>query len=169
MDFLTNLGVDWKLLLAQVVNFLILLFLLKRFVYQPIFKMLKDREKRIEDSMHYAEKTEEKLRHADERVREVIAHAQDEAKEIMENARKEASDARAQEAEKTREELDVMRKKHAADIERERNSMVADVHEGLARLIVLASGKITAQLIDDKVDEALVEKTLRELEDVALD
>ena len=60
MDILSQFGVKPILLAAQVVNFLILLFILKKFLYGPILKVLSERRKKIEDSLKNVEEIEKR-------------------------------------------------------------------------------------------------------------
>ena len=55
MQIFESFGIQPTLLLAQIVNFLIILFLLQKFFYKPIFKMFEDRKKRIEESLKSAD------------------------------------------------------------------------------------------------------------------
>ena len=61
MELLSNLGINGKLLLAQIVNFFILLYILKRFAYKPILKVLDDRKEKIEKGLRDAENAKDKL------------------------------------------------------------------------------------------------------------
>lgn len=71
MELLAKLGVDWKLLLAQVVNFTILLTVLTLFVYRPLLRLIDERRERIRKSMEDADK----IAHE----KEALAHARQEA------------------------------------------------------------------------------------------
>lgn len=55
MELLNALGIDWKILLAQFVNFAVLVFVLWKFAYKPIFKFLEDRKNKIEEGIKNAE------------------------------------------------------------------------------------------------------------------
>ena len=61
MDILENFGVEPVLLLAQIVNFAILLFILKRFLYKPILKVLEERKNKIETSMKQSEQIQKEF------------------------------------------------------------------------------------------------------------
>ena len=60
-ELLTKLGIDLKLLVAQIVNFLILLLVLYKFAYGPIVAMLEKRQKKIEKGLKEAEEAHKKL------------------------------------------------------------------------------------------------------------
>ena len=72
MEFLKEFGIQPTLLIAQIVNFLIILFILKKFFYKPIIKLLDDRKKKIEESLKNAELIEERLKQTEEKSAQII-------------------------------------------------------------------------------------------------
>lgn len=71
-----SLGLDWKLFLAQIVNFGILFFVLSKFIYKPISKLLEERKKKIEESLLNSKKIEERLEKLEVKEKEVIKKAE---------------------------------------------------------------------------------------------
>lgn len=78
------LGLDIKLLVAQIINFGILFFVLKKLLYKPIIKLLDDRKKTIEDSISNSKKIEEELGSLEEKKSQVISKVQKEAQKEKE-------------------------------------------------------------------------------------
>lgn len=108
MDILNNFGIRPTLLIAQIVNFVIILFLLKKFFYKPILKVLDDRKKRIEQSLKNADAIEEKLGKTEEQSSKIIQDAQLQAQNLIAEAKKEAeiiSQKATQDARLTAEEF----------------------------------------------------------------
>ena len=85
-ELIKHFGIDWKLLAAQVVNFAILLFLLKRFAYKPILGMLKKRREEIEKGLKFTKDAETKLNLIGEEREEVLKTARQEALKIVGDA-----------------------------------------------------------------------------------
>ncbi len=67
-DLVTQLGLDWRLLLSQAANFLILLIVLRLFAYKPLIPMLKERRAKIEDGLAKAKEADHRLSQANEMV-----------------------------------------------------------------------------------------------------
>jgi F-type H+-transporting ATPase subunit b len=88
MEIIKEFGVDPVLLIAQIINFLIILFILKKFLYKPIFTMLQNRKNEIQESVRQAEKTRELLEKTGEKEKEILKKAQEESKKILEETRK---------------------------------------------------------------------------------
>ena len=80
-------GIDPWLLGAQIVNFLIILYLLKRFAYKPIFLALKNREEKIRKGLEDAEESRQLLEKANAREQEILKKANNEARKLLSEAR----------------------------------------------------------------------------------
>jgi F-type H+-transporting ATPase subunit b len=75
------LGLDVKLLIAQVINFLILFFVLSKLLYKPLLKILDERKRKVEDSLKSAKMIEEKLAKLEEKEKEILKSAVSKAEE----------------------------------------------------------------------------------------
>ncbi len=106
MELLEKFGFDPVLLIAQVINFLIILYVLKRFLYKPILDMLKKREETVKEGLKQAEEarlllesTQEKEKviikkarlAAEQMIKDAKTQAQEEAKLIEETSKKQAA------------------------------------------------------------------------------
>ncbi|MFZ1561042.1 MAG: hypothetical protein WAT37_14005, partial [Saprospiraceae bacterium] len=80
------LGIEWPLLISQIVNFLLLIVLLRAFLYQPILKMLAARKERIVQSMKDAERVSMAAREAEADKGKVLDEARREGQEIRAQA-----------------------------------------------------------------------------------
>src|SRR3989344_6091848 len=92
MDILTNFGVQPTLLFGQIVNFIIILFLLRKFFYGKIVGALEERRVKIEESLKNADLIEEKLKETEERSAKIIADSQDQAQQVIESAKLKADE-----------------------------------------------------------------------------
>jgi F-type H+-transporting ATPase subunit b len=87
MKIIDQLGIDPILLAAQIVNFLIILYILKRFAYKPILTLLKTRQNTIQKGLKDAEEAHKLLEKTSEREKEVLRKAHSEAKKMLDDAR----------------------------------------------------------------------------------
>ncbi len=103
MEFLGKLGIDIKLLIAQLINFGLLLWLLKKFLYNPIIKRIEKDEEKLKQAQlegkklegeksAFARQQKEELGKSHERVNHIIAEAEEIAEDIRKRARKEAEE-----------------------------------------------------------------------------
>ena len=82
-ELIEALGIDWKLLLAQTFNFLVVLIILRVFVYDQTLKVLKERKKKIEEGIVKSEEAEKRLKEIEILKLEKIKEAEKEAKELF--------------------------------------------------------------------------------------
>lgn len=87
MELIQNFGIDPKLLGAQIVNFLIILYFLRRFLYAPILKLLENRKKTIADGLIKAEQARVLLEKTVEKEKQIRKIAQEEAKQLLNEAK----------------------------------------------------------------------------------
>lgn len=92
MDILKDFGVQPTLLFGQIVNFLIILFLLRKFFYGKILKILDDRKKTIEESLKNADLIELRLKETEEKSVKVLEDAQKQAQKIITDAKTQADE-----------------------------------------------------------------------------
>jgi F-type H+-transporting ATPase subunit b len=153
---LDKLGVNTPWLLAQIVNFGLLLFLLWRFAYKPVLRMLETRKQKIQESLDYAE-----------RVKRDAADQQKEFERKLDEARREtqaAATVAAQVAEKERtriiaeaqEDARKIREQAREQIEYERKQMLTSVREEVVHLSILAAQKVIGQTLDESGHRQMV-------------
>lgn len=142
---LTTFGIDWHLLIAQGVNFLVLVAALTYFLYKPVLKMVKDRQAVVAKGVEDAEKAAAALKEADAAVSTRIAAAEKDAAGIVESARgagaeQKAGIVRDAEARAARIEADADARAKEAAAKSRRES-----EQEIARLAVLAAAKVLAE------------------------
>ena len=89
-ELFSQLGIDWKLLLAQGVNFVILLIVLTKFVYKPLIKIVEERRKKIELGVKGGEMAEKIIKQAEQDKVGIIQEADTQAVAIISEAEKNA-------------------------------------------------------------------------------
>ena len=156
-ELIHKLGIDWKLLVAQVVNFLVLLFLLKKFLYKPVLELLAKRRAAIAESIANTERIAQELKSIESRKIAEVEKAKKEADVIIEQARI-AAKARGEElfneAEKRVEKLI---KDAGQRIEEDRANMMADVAGEVKELVFLATEKVLRERLPVSANERFVE------------
>ena len=157
-----QLGVEWRLLLTQGVNFFVLLAALTVLVYRPLLKLLEERRQKIELGLRGAEEIERRLREIEEEKAGVLGAAEREAVARM-NAAETDAKARGADIVKTAQAKSESLLAEAAQTrERTRLAALAELEREAAGLVKSALVK-TVGLDPDSVDEALVRKAVGSL------
>ncbi len=163
MEILNQFGINPILLAAQVVNFLILLFILKKFLYKPILRVLEERKKKIEDSLKNAEEIEKKLQATEEQSEKIIAKTLQQAQKILDETRKAAAQM-LEGAKETSAEIISDANVKASEIVKIRQGILEQqIREHLGDLMILAFEKITGKRLTEKDQKEVVEKEIKNL------
>jgi len=166
MELFGKLGINAKLLLAQMVNFFILLYVLRRFAYKPILKVLDDRKRSIEKGLGDALKAEQKLLETEDLKKRVLADARQEARMIFVQAEKSAQEMKNSIVESARMEANRMMEDAKNSISQEKQKMLEEARSEIAGLVVLAMKKISDIKMDEKADAELIKQVLSTKESI---
>lgn len=163
MDILSKLGIDWRLLIGQIINFLVVLLILYKFAYHPILNMLKKREEKIAKSLSDAQKIEENLKQAEVQKNEIAIQARKEAEEMIKKTETAGEKLMAELAEKAQSEAEKIMAKAKKQIEEEKSKMLSEVKKYTVDLVVAVTEKILAEKITDKKDRELIEGSIKDI------
>jgi F-type H+-transporting ATPase subunit b len=156
-------GVSGWQLLAQALSFGIVAFLLHRFAYRPVLKMLQERKERITESVANAEKIKEELARTEEIRKGIMLQANTQADKLIEEARVAAAkvlEAESQKAIATASQI--IAKAHAAN-QAELARMKTELRHELGRLVVQAAQQVTGKILTAEDQQRLAEETNKEL------
>jgi F-type H+-transporting ATPase subunit b len=157
------LGLDLRILLAQFVNFSVLVFVLWRFAYKPVLKILEERRLKIEQGVKDSEAAEEKLSLAVQESKTIIATARQEASAIIDEAQG-RGEARYQEVVlKAKEDLRVIMDKEKEKLQQEKQNLVAQVKTEASELIIKSLEKFLGTNMNADSDQKVIEKIIKEL------
>jgi len=156
------LGIDVKLFLGQIINFLILLLILWLFAYKPILKMLNDRREKVAKSLENAKEIEEKLAATEARTKEMISQAQKDTSTMLEESSKAATEEKKEIIAAAHDQSAKEVEKAKVAITEEKELAQKTLQKEMTRLVGLATEKILAKVpapnlqqeaIDDAIDE----------------
>ena len=152
------------LMIWTIVCFFITLFVLKRFAFGPIQKMIDERRERIRQSIEEADRAREESRKLLEEHRSLIGQARTQAEEILGDARKVADAQR----ERVREETEADRQRRLEDtrrqIEAETRRALEQIRTEVALLTLEATQKVTGKVLSGDDHRRLIDEAVRELD-----
>ena len=140
-------GVTWPTLIAQMVNFLLVTFVLYKFAIKPILATYDERQKKIADGLQYAEEMKEQLLEAEKDRLEKIKEAVEEAQKILGDARDQSKAMLEQKIQEATAQAEGLIRKAGEATELERQKMLAEVKSEVARLVV----ETTARVLDKEL------------------
>ena len=114
MDVLNNIGFDWQVALANFINFLIIFWILKTWVFGPVEKIINERKAKIAEGLEQAQESEKELLHAKEAATNEIKRAKSQANQIMAEAKDTADNQVAHAKDKASQEASaIIEKAHS--------------------------------------------------------
>jgi len=161
-DIFTALGIDWRLLILQIVAFLILVFLLGKFVYPWLMKSVDERQANIEAATKAAAKAQEAAEKNTEQVAALLAEARKEAAEIVGTAKTESAEIVANSEKKARKSAEQIVADAHDQIEKDVVNVRKQLFNDTLELVGLATEKVVGGTLDKKADSALIAKTVKE-------
>lgn len=159
---LAALGIDWTLLVLQIVAFLLLVWLLGKYVYPVFLRIIDEREKKIEASVKAAEIAEQKAESAQEEVAALLKEARKEAKEIVTTAKDEATAMVEASDAKAKARADKIVKNAHDQLEKDVVAARKALHNDTIELVALATEKVVGNLADAKLDKKIIETAVKE-------
>jgi F-type H+-transporting ATPase subunit b len=155
--------IDWFTVFAQIVNFLILVFLLKRFLYKPIVRAMEKREKRIADAMAQSAKT---LKEAEQTALALKRERQSflEAKQALLNeATIEIRKWREQALKEAHEEIERMRKTWQEDLNQEKEDFLRKLKVQVTNQVMAVGEKVLSDLADENLENKIISVFLKKM------
>jgi F-type H+-transporting ATPase subunit b len=159
----TTFGVDWPHLLAQVVSFLIVCFVLYRFAYGPIIKMLETRRQQIAQGLANAEQIKAELARTESQRQEVMAQANAQATKFIEEARAASSRLQEQEAQKAIAGAEQILAKAREAADRDYARMLAELKKEVGHLVVQTTAAVVGKILTPEDQKRLAEETAKQL------
>ena len=152
------------LMIWTIISFLITLFVLKRYAFGPIQRMIDQRRERIEQAIAEADNAREEARHLLEEHRKLIGQAKADSEEILAEARRVADAQR----ERVRQEADEDRQRRLEETRRQVDQAtvqaLGQIRDEVGRLSLLAAEKITRKSLTDKDQQRLIDEALAEID-----
>lgn len=144
---------------AQILNFLILLFILAKFAYKPLMKVLDERRARVANDLETAEKTRVEAEALKEQYSKQLAEARTEATAIIDKANKAGQKVHDDYVAQAQAEKDQMMAAAKQNIANEKDQAMTDVRAQVIALATEIAGKVVNQKLNSAADQELVAKT----------
>ena len=159
-----SLGIDWKILILQMIAFGILVFILSIWVYPPILAMLDRRDKLIDDSVKAAKEASKQSEKAAEEVAEQLKAARDEANSIVSSAREQSTQMLIDSEKEADRRAESLVSSAKAQLERDVEAARQALRAEAASLVALATEKVIDEKVDTTADSRLIATALTDVE-----
>ena len=162
-EFITHFGIDWKLFLAQVVNFSVILFVLRKFAYQPILNMLRDRQENIKKGIEMSAQAEKNLTESDELRNRTLQQAHAEALGIVNRAEQIGKEKQDDILKQTDVKVEGIIGDARRVIEQEKAKMSSELVSEAEDLVRMSLGKVLGKMPVKERDLGFIQDAIKEL------
>ena len=155
--------IDWFTVLAQIINFLILIYLLKRFLYGPIIKAMEKREKNMVDALDRAKNAEKEAlqRSVDlEKEKQSLMHSKE---RLLSEAQAEVNAWRENTLKASKEEIEALRKSWMDRLNADQQEFLNALKRRIVEQIIRISDKVLKDLANERLDEQIIKVFLKKV------
>lgn len=162
-NVLETLGINWKLFIAQLINFSIVLFIFWKWVVKPLGSTLTKRQEKIEEGLKNADRMTEEKTKFDEWKTNEMKKVRVEADTIIRTTTDTAGKIKQETIIEAQNQATMMIEQAKATIESEKEKMLKEVKQEVATLVVAASEKILKEKLDPKKDQELINESIKNI------
>jgi F-type H+-transporting ATPase subunit b len=163
MEIIKNFGIEPVLLIAQIVNFLIIAFILKKLLYKPVLEVLKKRKDEIKDGLKQAEESKLALEKALEEEKKILKKAQDQARKILDDAKNQSILTAQEIEEKTRAQSEKILEESRKQIEEEVKMAEKRLTSNVNKLSIDILKKSLKETFTGKDEDMLIDRAVKEI------
>jgi F-type H+-transporting ATPase subunit b len=155
--------IDWVTVSAQIVNFLILVFLLKRFLYGPIIRAMDKREEKIAARLQDAEEKRAEAEKEAQEHRRKSKELDDEREDVLEKARQQAAALEKDLTREARKEVDELRSRWRAALQEEKDAFLKELKKRAGMQVLSVASNALADLADANLEQYMADAFIRRL------
>ncbi|MGG1290952.1 F0F1 ATP synthase subunit B [Bacillus smithii] len=149
-------------IIFQLLMFIILLALLKKYAWGPLVGIMKQREDHIANEIEAAEKSRVEANKFLEETRQELKKAREDAQALIENAKKQGERQKDEIIAAARQEAERLKESAKAEINRQKEQAVAELREQVASLSVLIASKVIEKELSEQDQEKLIQDFIKE-------
>ncbi len=163
MEVLGTLGIDWKLFIAQLINFGIVLFIFWKWVVKPLGSTLTKRQERIEEGLKNADRMVDEKKKFEEWKAAEMKKVRNEADHILRTTTDTANQIKQETIVDAQKQATKMMEQAKASMESEKNQTMKEIKQEISTLVVAASEKILRGKLDPKKDQELINASIKHI------
>ncbi len=157
-----NLGFDWRVALANLINFLIIVWILKKFAFKPIEKAIKNREDKIKKGVEDAQRATTEFQMAKQTCEKTIMDAKEEANKIIASSQNQSEKMIAEAKALQEEQAKQIIAKTEKIVKQEKEKMFQDLKKDVAELVVLVTSKLIKEDLTKEKQEEFIKNLIKD-------
>lgn len=163
------MDINWTTFTAQIINFLVLVWLLKRFLYGPIVRAMDERERLLAAQLEQAQAEQNEAKAEAEQFRQKSAELNHAREELLAEAGREVDVWKKEHRQEAREEVDHARAEWYRAIDRERNAFLRDLRQRAGQQVHQMTRRVLRKLCQMSVEDRVIDEFTNQLQQVDSD
>lgn len=159
---ISQLGINIPVLIAQIINFTILLIVLRALLYRPILKMLDERRQRVDESLSTADRVKQQAAEAERESAKALEEARREGQALIAQAQEIAGRIQQEARAQAQADAEALLARARNEIALERDGAIAELRREFADLTIRAAEKVIGQALDRQAHRRLIDEVLAE-------
>jgi F-type H+-transporting ATPase subunit b len=155
-SFIETFHIDWKIIIAQSINFVIVLFILYFLIIKPLKKLMRERSENIALGLNDAKINAELLTNTKKEYDQIITKARTEAHTIFQEGKNEAENKKAEMIENAKKEVETMISNGKKILESEKVKIIEEAKKEIVSLVVLSTEKLLESNPDEKSESKAI-------------
>lgn len=160
LENLGKIGFDWKLGLFNLINFFVLFWLLKKYLFAPMMKVINERHEKAQEAVENFKKAQTEVNMAEQNAQKIIDEARKNSNEIISSAKQDADSMTEKMKDKAKGEIELLVSQARKNIAIEKKQMREEIKCEVVDLVVDTTEKVLGEKIDSKKDAELIKLTV---------
>lgn len=161
---LNKFNVNWLWFSFQLINFFLVIIVLKKFAFTPIIAMLEQRKMRIADGESKLKRIEIQLAESEERTAAALEKANNDAKRLIEEAKTSAAALTEEKSQEAIARAQSILAKAEAAAQSERNQLIAELKQDFGRLVVNTTASVTGKVLTEEDNKRINDAALASMD-----
>jgi len=162
--FLQTMGANWQTIVILALSFIILVFILSKFLFKPLLKYIDERNNEIKQTYEGIEKSKGEITQLKDKYQAELSQIEKAAYEKIQAAIKEGLTLKSDIISEAHAQADNVLRKASHEIELEKKKALAELKGEIVNLSIMAAGRVIEQKMDEATNQKLVEQILDEIE-----
>lgn len=164
MEIFETFGLEWQLVVAQIINFIIIYFILKKYLYKPLLRMIAQRQDLAKESVEKSQESEKVLEKAEAQEKIIIQKAQTSSKQIITDAKETAEEIVKSAEIQAKKQSEATIAEAKIQIQQETEIAQAKLNEYVSTLSIQLLKKSLSNVFTEKEQQEIIQRAVKELQ-----
>lgn len=160
-EMVDSLGIQWQLLVVQLINFAVILIALRAFAYKKVLNMLDERSAKIKEGLDQSEQAEKRAADIDVEAKKALEEARKEGQALIAQANEMGNRMREDAKDTAKKEAEALLERARSEIQLEKDQAIGELRKEFADITIFAAGKVINEELDAEKHRKVIDEVLK--------